>query len=1110
MQDILEMEILVGYDPKYDLRQPSERGLKYNQMPGLDQDDDGVLETFGKGIVKGFLMSAKGLTGTVESLVEATGKENKFLSQVTENIRSSETKFTTTPDNWIEWSASVIGQALPIMGASFVAGSYGGSFGTVGRILGAGAVGFMIEGQNAYDEAIARGTSEGDAQWERVVVGTINAAIEVAQVNRLLGLKEGTKHSVKTLVQAIKTRAFGRMAGEGVEFGAGLLKTSVSEAVEEMLQEGVSIFAPALPFFEGKEALPVTQDGKIDWLGIGERVAAAGLAGAVAAPAIGVFAGTFPTIGNEVLRPGTESLLTYKNNILSSNLSIFRKAELVEEINQFLPEEMRTTQIEDLIVTTPVPEITEQQIREQAYLSWEQSDKTQIQDYYWLETEKQLTDNGTISVLVGGEQLVSLRERMIDKLKKINRELRPPQKERIKEETGKRLSEMGRRWETLKDSPKYDAHTKVIIGKGALKGELVSQFPSFLSDGFTRLEMDTLFQELIQSPIYNGNETFRLHASEGLEKLFGMTPDGPTEKGKLPEPNQIEALTPLLGKELTDLLKEGRRKQQTLGRRIFNDFIDIMNIPRATLASTDCSFGGRQAMALLFKDPKAWGQGMFWGYKAFLSEDIQTFSEIEIQTNPLYPQLLKTGVFLARVGGGITSEEQFFSRLAHSIPVIGSLVKSSERAYVTGLNWMRAQSVYNVLEDWIGTGKSYQDYKDLGNIINHLTGRATLGGLQNLAPALNALFFSPHQTLSKVQSFTDLVTVKSANRAMVAGTLVKMVSTGASILLLLSLLKRLYPKEMKELSVEYNPLSADFGKIRIGDTRTDYWAGYSQIARFVSQMAVGQIKSTDTKTLYEQDRYVILARFLQTKLSPAASIALDYYRGEDFKGDLIEGSDWKEEVYKRMVPMFVQDVADAIKHQGLQPWTIPASFAAFHGVGMMTYEVPATAQAEMGKNQYALQYFGQNWKDLGPEAQKSLRINFPVIDEFDRKAHNYKLEKKVSDKWLQEVRSSERYLWKSLPDDLAEKMQEMGITLGGINRRVGTDWFLNDTRYKQYKIQVAVVLNKIAPRIMALNLSSDMTTALFEKVMFDLKKIVRQKIVQTSNVEDLMKFKKHD
>jgi hypothetical protein len=257
------------------------------------------------------------------------------------------------------------------------------------------------------------------------------------------------------------------------------------------------------------------------------------------------------------------------------------------------------------------------------------------------------------------------------------------------------------------------------------------------------------------------------------------------------------------------------------------------------------------------------------------------------------------------VGGGITSEEQFFSRLAHSIPVIGSLVKSSERAYVTGLNWMRAQSVYNVLEDWIGTGKSHQDYKDLGNIINHLTGRATLGGLQNLAPALNALFFSPHQTLSKVQSFTDLITVKSANRAMVAGTLVKMVSTGASILLLLSLLKRLYPKEMKELSVEYNPLSADFGKIRIGDTRIDYWAGYSQIARFVSQMAVGQIKSTDTKTLYEQDRYVILARFLQTKLSPAASIALDYYRGEDFKGDLIEGSDWKEEVYKRMVPMFV-------------------------------------------------------------------------------------------------------------------------------------------------------------------------------------------------------------
>ena len=63
---------------------------------------------------------------------------------------------------------------------------------------------------------------------------------------------------------------------------------------------------------------------------------------------------------------------------------------------------------------------------------------------------------------------------------------------------------------------------------------------------------------------------------------------------------------------------------------------------------------------------------------------------------------------------------------------------------------------------------------------------------------------------------------------MVARDLAIFVGTGVSILAALKL--------SGAADVEVDPRSANFGKVRVGNTRLDFWCGYTPIARLAAQL----------------------------------------------------------------------------------------------------------------------------------------------------------------------------------------------------------------------------------------------------------------------------------
>ena len=89
-----------------------------------------------------------------------------------------------------------------------------------------------------------------------------------------------------------------------------------------------------------------------------------------------------------------------------------------------------------------------------------------------------------------------------------------------------------------------------------------------------------------------------------------------------------------------------------------------------------------------------------------------------------------------------------------------------------------------------------------------------------------------------------------------------------------------------KISVEYDPRSTDFGKIRIGDTRGDIWGGFQQYSRFFDQAIMIEKKSTVSGKIIPYGGYAGTSRlqeglrFLRGKTSPLVSFGIDALDGK--------------------------------------------------------------------------------------------------------------------------------------------------------------------------------------------------------------------------------------
>lgn len=681
----------------------------------------------------------------------------------------------------------------------------------------------------------------------------------------------------------------------------------------------------------------------------------------------------------------------------------------------------------------------------------------------------------------------------VGKLTTAIKEAKPIYEEQEKLRSAERGKRGGEYEDTLRSilSETDDPRAARKAALATLKGELPKADFTSVSDKVSPQEINDLLQSIIL------NETLLPYEKEHLQTALLKV----TDLSQVPAPSEVKILSKFFGAEFGKALQSKR----TLGKKIYSGLIESINFPRAVLASFDLSAAGRQGIILLPSHPKIWAHSLAVGAKAAINEAYTEFYDHQIKTHKYSDLMRRSGIELtAWKGIGISleeAEEVYQTGLAEKIPGI----RQSERAYVTTLNQLRANTFFHIAEQWEGTGKTMHDYKMLASFINHATGRGTFNNktVKNFLPVLNATFFSPKLLISRFQTVADLVKPGQswAVRKMVAADLARFVGTGLGVLWLLSMIPGVH--------IEKDPRSSDFGKITIGNVRIDFWGGYQQIARYLVQFMLGQRKASASGRISKADRYETMKRFLRSKMNPAAALPMDLLSGETFLGDKmsLEASSVMEQIFQRLTPLFIQDVVDAVRWQGMESLSYVAP-SAFFGINAQTYPETTLQEGFRVKNFYAQQTFGKKWDDIGNHAQRLLRSSYPQITELEERAkferENYNFVGKI----IEEQRAEGRKIQKALPKDIQAELSNIGFVISGMSRYIGGAWYLNDKRYDEYTGTTNKLLLNTIPKLMRTRTWSRTPRSIKRDILDELvrmvKKTVRQKIIDDSTKDDMV------
>lgn len=473
---------------------------------------------------------------------------------------------------------------------------------------------------------------------------------------------------------------------------------------------------------------------------------------------------------------------------------------------------------------------------------------------------------------------------------------------------------------------------------------------------------ETVRPDLFDQPdIENLYDTVRNSKLQSFDKQNAADALTRALLGELPAPHEIRYLRSVFGDSFGDALLRHR----SFGPKAWDMAVEVANIPR-TLFQTVLDFSGllRQGAVLAAARPLRSLKTAPDFIRPLFSEKYFNTIQESIKTDPVYTRAQTAKLFLAETSSDVTArEEAFISRLAQKIPLWGKIIRGSERSYVGGLNKLRFDSFKDSLHGWANQGltPSPEMEEQLATVLNYATGRGSLGPANRAAPVLSAVFYSPRFLASRIElPFEDLRNLQRAGQAAIARdpklavayaglarNTVAFVGAGMTILTLLKL-----REDGKELNVESDARSPDFGRIRYRHTRFDFWAGYQPITRYTWQVIVQKTKSLpEAKSpgkLNPAQGSDIVARFLRSKLAPAPGLAADILNRRTISGQELSPSAETagQLAYREFVPFFVTSLNDAAQQYGAQYSLLGLPSAA--GVSVDTYNPKPRTVARVG------------------------------------------------------------------------------------------------------------------------------------------------------------------
>lgn len=473
---------------------------------------------------------------------------------------------------------------------------------------------------------------------------------------------------------------------------------------------------------------------------------------------------------------------------------------------------------------------------------------------------------------------------------------------------------------------------------GALKGELAPVKPSFSPIKLAGTDVD----ELVRT-IHASNKLLPLEKVSTTNSFRGLL------EGRIPTKNEIQMFSKVFPKDVVDTILQKR----TLGEKAWDITQQVMNLPRAMSATGDLSAPLRQGVTMLHH-PKTFTKNFGRMFKMAWKEGNYQNTMDEIANRPTYSKMRESGLSFTEIDApNLTEQEERFlgNQLSEKIPIFGRLARASDRAYTGFLNKMRADVFDQLYRDAtnLGVVDNPKLLHDFAKVINTSSGRGDLGVLNSAAPVLNGLLFSPRLAASRINMLFNPV-YYTRLEPLARKEALKSVFTFLGAWSTVAGLAKLALGDKVDIGTD--PRSADFGKIKSGNTRFDIAGGMQQYIKAAAQLFTGvYVSSTTGRELQlgpgfgKMSRADILSRFVQGKFSPVASFVNGLVKGENYQGEPFQVA---PEIIDRMLPMLWQDAYEIMRDEGLLATTKAAP--AVFGVGVQTYSdyIPSMGKTASG------------------------------------------------------------------------------------------------------------------------------------------------------------------
>lgn len=361
-------------------------------------------------------------------------------------------------------------------------------------------------------------------------------------------------------------------------------------------------------------------------------------------------------------------------------------------------------------------------------------------------------------------------------------------------------------------------------------------------------------------------------------------------------------------------------------------------VARTVLTGGEFSMAGRQGLLPATMAPTQVPRALVEMLKSFASEHQVTKAALELEKRPNFHLYERDKLFLSDVKDWTEKkvEEANTGRWARKIPFL----KNFERANSTILNILRANAydAMHNMHEALGGEPTREQGRNIAWQVNVMSGRGEFGKFETARDVGSKLLFSPGHTVSRFQYLLGgaLWRGDAKSKAVIALAYAKTFAALGALVLLGN-----YASD-KDKPMEFDPRSADFLKMRMGNTHVDVLAGLVQSMVFMARIASrstktqsGVIVPLHGKVKYGQADVVDVAgRFARSKMNPFLGAASSAWAERDFMG---RPTDLKSQLNQFWKPMTWTEIQQASEKQGV-PKKLFFFMAGMLGAGINTYD----------------------------------------------------------------------------------------------------------------------------------------------------------------------------